>query len=172
MAESQTEKDALDHIVAQWQKELPEIDAAPMAVFGRLKRCVLFGESRIESIFNQYGLCRPDFDVLATLRRSGSPYCLTPTSLFNSMMITSGTMTSRLQKMEKHGWITRIPNPDDARSMLVQLTDSGKELIEKVVYPHVENEKRILSALSEDQQRQLNEGLTALLKVLMETETK
>ncbi|MDO4640271.1 MAG: MarR family transcriptional regulator [Neisseria sp.] len=166
MNESKKETDALDDIVAQWQKELSEIDAAPMAVFGRLKRCVLLGEHRIESVFEQYGLCRPAFDVLATLRRSGSPYCLTPTALFNSMMITSGTLTTRLQRMEAEGLISRLPNPNDARSMLVQLTDSGKELVEKVVYPHVENEKRILSALSEDQQQQLNEGLTALLKVL------
>ena len=165
-----TPPDAVDRIVAQWQRELPELASENMLLFGRLKRCAVLWQPRIDAVFAEYGLGTGDFDVLATLRRNGAPYTLTPTALFASMMVTSGTMTSRLQKLESKGWIERLPNPDDARSMLVRLSGSGKELIERAVVPHVANEGRVLAQLPEGERQRLEEGLKILLQVLEQPE--
>ena len=85
--------------------------------------------------------------MLAALRRAGAPYRLSPTELFSAWMVTSGTMTHRLKSLEARGWIERVPNEQDARSMLVQLSDEGRALIDRAVEVHVDNERRLLSAL-------------------------
>ena len=121
--------DAAARAVAQWKQELPELEAENMLLIGRLKRAAALIARELEKVYGEYGLTEGSFDVLATLRRSGAPYTLTPTELFSSLMVTSGTMTTRLKNLENQGLIDRLPNPDDARSMLVSLTDKGKELI-------------------------------------------
>ena len=120
--------DAAARAVAQWKQELPELEAENMLLIGRLKRAAALIARELEKVYGEYGLTEGSFDVLATLRRSGAPYTLTPTELFSSLMVTSGTMTTRLKNLENQGLIDRLPNPDDARSMLVRLTDKGKEL--------------------------------------------
>ena len=104
--------------------------------------------------------------MLATLRRSGAPYCLAPTTLFSTLMVTSGTMTHRMAKLEGQGWIERLPNPADARSSLVQLTPQGLELIDRAVEAHVANEHRILSALKAADIAALDARLALLLASL------
>ena len=104
--------------------------------------------------------------MLATLRRSGAPYCLAPTTLFSTLMVTSGTMTHRMAKLEAQGWIERLPNPADARSSLVQLTPQGQELIDRAVEAHVANEHRILSALKAADIAALDARLALLLASL------
>ena len=104
--------------------------------------------------------------MLATLRRAGEPFVLSPTQLFSTLMITSGTMTHRLKALEKRGLISRQPNPEDARSMLVALTPAGRELIDKAVESHVENERQLLSGLSATQRQQLDEALTVFMRLL------
>ena len=121
--------DAPARAVAQWKQELPELAAENMLLIGRLKRAAAVIARELEKVYGEYGLTEGSFDVLATLRRSGTPYTLTPTELFSSLMVTSGTMTTRLKNLENQGLIDRLPNPDDARSLLVRLTDKGKELI-------------------------------------------
>ena len=158
--------DAAAHAVAQWKQELPELAAENMLLIGRLKRAAAVIARELEKVYGEYGLTEGSFDVLATLRRSGAPYTLTPTELFSSLMVTSGTMTTRLKNLENQGLIDRLPNPDDARSLLVRLTDKGKELIEKSVFPHVENEKRLLEKLDADTRTQLEQGLAAWLGAL------
>ena len=158
--------DAVDHIVAQWQREMPGLESGNMVLFGRLKRCTALLQARLETVFAEHGLNAASFDVLATLRRAGKPYRLTPTALFESLMVTSGTMTNRLQRLEEKGLIQRQPNPEDARSQLVQLTPRGKALIEKAVVPHVENEGMILDQLPPRTRQQLEDGLKVLMKVL------
>ena len=138
--------DAAARAVAQWKQELPELEAENMLLIGRLKRAAALIARELEKVYGEYGLTEGSFDVLATLRRSGAPYTLTPTELFSSLMVTSGTMTTRLKNW-KPRLIDRLPNPDDARSMLVRLTDKGKELIEKALFPHVENEKLLMKKL-------------------------
>lgn len=119
------------------------------------------GKVRITAAQN--GRSAGSHSVLATLRRSGKPYCLAPTELFSTLMITSGTMTHRMTQLEKRGLIERLANPDDARSKLVQLTQEGFELIDRAVTAHVANEERILEGLDHQQKAQLNENLRLLL---------
>lgn len=163
--------DAVDAILAQWQRERPDLDASPMGLIGRLKRCELLLQRGLEPVFAAHGLGRWEFDVLATLRRSGAPYALTPTALFSSMMVSSGTMTHRLQRLEAAGWVQRQDNPADARSQLVALSADGLALIDRVVTEHVANEHRLLSALSPADQQALNRGLARLLASLQADES-
>jgi len=158
--------DAVDRILAQWQRERPDLDCSPMGPIGRLKRCAMLLEPQVEVAFTRHDLVRWEFDMLATLRRAGEPFMLSPTQLFSTLMITSGTMTHRLKALEKRGFICRLPNPEDARSMLVALTPEGRELIDKAVESHVENERQLLSGLSAAQRLQLDEALTVFMRLL------
>lgn len=158
--------DAVDHILEQWKRQRPDLDCRPMGPIGRLKRCAMLLEPRIEAAFAGHDLVRWEFDMLATLRRAGEPFILSPTQLFSTLMITSGTMTHRLKALEKRGVIRRLPNPEDARSMLVALTPAGRELIDKAVESHVENERQLLSGLSAAQCLQLDEALKVFMRLL------
>lgn len=158
--------DAVDLILEQWRRERPDLDPSPMAPIGRLKRSAALIQRRLDETFAAFGMTTWEFDVLATLRRSGAPYCLAPTALFSALMVTSGTMTHRLKGLEARGWIARQPNPDDARGLLVRLTPAGLEVIDRAVAAHVDNERRILSALSADDLDRLDAGLKALLRAL------
>ncbi|PLV59640.1 MarR family winged helix-turn-helix transcriptional regulator [Erwinia sp. B116] len=158
--------DAVDTILAQWRRERPDLDASPMGPIGRLKRCTALLEQRLEACFNHYELTMWEFDMLATLRRAGAPYCLSPTALFSTLMVTSGTMTHRLKRLETRELIIRVANPHDARSMLVQLTPAGVVLINQVVEAHVDNERQLLSALSAETLTSLDTQLRALLRSL------
>ena len=137
-----------------------------MGPLGRLKRCAALLEPRLEAGLAAFGLRLWEFDMLAALRRAGAPYCLSPTQLFSTLMVTSGTMTHRLRRLEMQGWIERIPNAQDARSMLVQLTDTGLKLIDRAVDKHVENERRILSVMPAHMLAELNARLSTLLLAL------
>lgn len=137
--------DAVDAILAQWNRERPDLDVAPMAIIGRLKRCAALVQQQLDATFAEFDMSGWEFDMLATLRRAGAPYRLAPTALFSTLMVTSGTMTHRLQRLETRGWITRVPNPEDARSTLVQLTGTGFAQIERAVDAHVANEHRMLA---------------------------
>lgn len=101
--------------------------------------------------------------MLATLRRSGAPFALTPTRLYEATMVTSGTMTSRLDRLERQGWIRREPDPNDRRGTLVVLTADGRRLIDAAVTAHVENEQRVLACLTRAEQEQLNALLAKLI---------
>jgi len=158
--------DAVDKILDQWRQERPDLDVAPMGTIGRLKRCSALIHRRLDETFAAHGLTHWEFDVLATLRRAGAPHCLAPTALFAALMVTSGTMTNRLQRLQASGWVERLPNPDDARSMLVQLTPRGLALIDRAVEAHVENERRILEGMTPTDLRTLDRQLTRLLAVL------
>ena len=139
--------DPVDEILAQWQQERPDLDVSPMGIIGRTTRLAKHLKNEIGKTFAQFGLNPGEFDVLATLRRSGQPYQLSPTELYNSMMVSSGTMTHRIDGLEKAKLVKRIPDPSDRRGTLICLTDQGFDLIEKTVEAHVENEHRILNAL-------------------------
>ncbi len=158
--------DKVDLILEQWAREMPAMDVGPMGVIGRLNRCAALMRRRLDATFEQFGLSNWEFDVLATLRRAGAPHQLAPTALFSQLMVTSGTMTHRLQRLEAQGWVTRAPNPADARSMLVQLSPAGLELIERAVLAHVENEKNIIAPLGAEGAAELDAQLRKLLAIL------
>jgi len=158
--------DSVDAILDQWLRERPDLDASPMGPIGRLQRCAALLEQRLEASFAHAGLSLWEFDMLATLRRAGAPYRLSPTELFSTLMVTSGTMTHRLKQLEKRGFIERLPNPQDARSLLVQLNDVGLALINQIVVLHIENERCILAELPADTLSGLDTHLSALLLAL------
>ncbi|GGY04830.1 MarR family transcriptional regulator [Litchfieldella qijiaojingensis] len=154
--------------MTQWQRELPDLDLLPMEVVGYLKTTQLITKGQLDAFFKQHGLQAGEFDVLATLRRAGEPYALGPTQLFEALMISSGGMTNRLDRLEKTGLIVRAPNPEDRRGILVSLTTKGRELIDRLVPLHVENEARMLSVLSREEQETLSKLLGKLLDGLDE----
>lgn len=158
--------DAVDRILEQWKRERPDLDCSPMGPIGRLKRCAMLLEPQIEVAFIRHDLVRWEFDMLATLRRAGAPFILSPTQLFSTLMITSGTMTHRLKALEKRGFISRLPDPNDARSMLVALTPEGRERIDEAVETHVENERQLLAGLTTAQRQQLDQSLALLMRLL------
>jgi DNA-binding MarR family transcriptional regulator len=119
-----------------------------MAIIGRISRIERKVNPLLSSVFRKFGLERWSFDVLATLRRSGYPYELTPTQLFSSLMLTSGAITHRSDQLVKAGLVQRKPDPDDRRGVRVKLTDLGLAKINKAVNAHVENERRMLRHLS------------------------
>lgn len=157
--------DAVDRILAQWQRERPDLDCSPMGPIGRLKRCAMLLEPHVEVAFTRHDLVRWEFDMLATLRRARRLSYFRP-QLFSTLMITSGTMTHRLKALEKRGFITRLPNPEDARSMLVALTSAGRERIDAAVETHVDNERQLLAGLSDGERQQLDQALRVLMRLL------
>ena len=160
--------DAVDRILAQWHKERPDLDVSPMGTIGRTTRLASHLKKAIGKTFAKFGLNPGEFDVLATLRRSGHPYQLSPTELFKSMMVSSGTMTHRIDRLEKAELVLRVPDPGDRRGTLIQLTDKGFSLIEAAVEAHVANEHRILSALEKSELEDLSQLLRKLLVSLEE----
>ena len=157
--------DRIDKITKQWQRERPDLDVSPMGLIGRLGNITLHLSREMEKIFSQFGLNTSSFDVLATLRRAGDPYTLSPGEMLSTLMVTSGTMTNRIDQLEKAGWVIRKVNPEDGRGFLVSLTQEGLELINQVIEAHVENQKRLVSCLSQQEQQALNQ----LLKVFLNT---
>lgn len=168
--ENSRDTDMVDRIISQWERQRPDLELGSMALIARLKRCSQLIGPKLDSVYQAFDLSAGDFDVLATLRRAGLPYCLSPTALFDSLLLTSGTMTHRLKRLEARGLIERLPNPADARSLLVQLTGQGLDVIDRAVSAHVANEDRILQRLDPSSRTQLEAGLAALL-ILLEGET-
>lgn len=142
-----TMTDHVARVVHQWDKEVPEVDATPMLVLARLMRINIMVGKDISNNFARFGLATGDFDVLATLRRSGKPFALRPTELSKSSMLTSGTMTSRLDKLEKMGLVRRRPNPEDRRALMIYLTDEGRTVVDQAAKKHFELEAEMLKAL-------------------------
>lgn len=159
--------DRADIAIEQWARERPDLPALPMAVFGRLSDAVeLVMRDHMNPLFAEAGLQPGEFDVLATLRRSGAPYMLSPTKLYEAAMISSGGMTNRLDRLERAGFVERRPDPHDRRGKLIALTDAGKQVIDETIGRHVANEERLLSALTLKEQEQLNQLLRKLVAAL------
>ncbi|RWE45270.1 MarR family winged helix-turn-helix transcriptional regulator [Mesorhizobium sp.] len=150
--------------IEQWKRERPDLDVSPMAVIGRLNEVSsLIARDRLAPLFARFGLQAGEFDVLATLRRSGSPYALTPTALYEATMVTSGAMTNRLDRLETSGLIQRGPHPNDRRGIIVRLSDKGLALIDEAVTAHVANEHQILSGLTLTEREALSRLLEKLI---------
>lgn len=159
----EVEQDGVELILAQWAQERPDLDASPMGVIGRIFRLSHIFQQGVQEVFSSFGLHRGEFDVLATLRRTGEPYRLTPTELSNALMVSSGGMTSRLDRLEKAGLVVRQPDPSDRRGSQVGLTEEGLRLADEIVTEHVSNEHRLLDALGEAEQVALADLLRELL---------
>ena len=158
--------DAVDRITAQWRRERPDLDPAPMGVIGRITRISALAQRELERVFAEHGLSGGDFDVLATLRRSGTTNRLTPGELSRSTMITTGGMTKRLDRLDASGLIRREPDPRDRRGKLIALSDEGEALVDRAVEAHVQNEERLLAGLPAEKREQLAALLRELLLAL------
>jgi DNA-binding MarR family transcriptional regulator len=157
--------DIVDMIVAQWKAERPDIDASPMLVIGRISRLAADLDPLLAPVFTSRGLGDGEFDVLATLRRSGEPFELSPGDLGASMMVTSGAVTKRVDRLERSGLVTRRVSEVDARARLIRLTAEGRRIVDEAVVDHVANEERLLSGLSAGER----ETLGGLLRKLAES---
>ena len=158
-----SEEDAVDRIVAQWSRERPELDTGPMAVIGRLHRLADLLEGELRTVFASAGLGNGDFDVLASLRRSGAPYRLSPGDLSATTMVTSGAVTKRVDRLEQKGLVKRSVSDADGRGREIELTPRGKELTDAIVVDHWANEDRLLAALDATEREQLVGLLRKLL---------
>ncbi|MET9319005.1 MarR family transcriptional regulator [Streptomyces sp. NPDC003038] len=155
--------DAVDAITAQWHAVRPDLDTAPMAVFGRIYRITKSMGDAMEQAYARFGISRGEFDVIATLRRSGDPYTLSPRQLSATLMLTTGGMTGRLDKLEKAGLLRRTPDPHDRRGLQVTLTDRGLALIDEAVTVGLEVQRAALTGLTHEEVG----VLTGLLRKLM-----
>ncbi|WP_306518107.1 MarR family winged helix-turn-helix transcriptional regulator [Rheinheimera sp.] len=155
--------DLVDAVIQQWHRERPDLNPAPMAVMGRLVRsCALF-DRELSTVFSDFELNGGEFDVIATLRRSGKPYTLTPNQLLQTLMLTSGSMTNRIDKLEAKQLVARSPDPHDRRGVLVSLTAKGLDIIDKALVRHLAKGEELLAELSQAERDQL----AALLKKLL-----
>jgi DNA-binding MarR family transcriptional regulator len=154
--------DRIDRLLSEWQLERPELDAAAMAVVGRLLSIGRKLEGRANAALKPLGLHYTDLDVLATLRRGGRPYRRTPTELRDSVLITSGAMTACLDRLERNGLIARVADPKDRRSSAAELTTAGRKLIDRAIAVRFEEAQQALTGLSDAERVRL----AALLKKL------
>ncbi|APO72080.1 MarR family transcriptional regulator protein (plasmid) [Rhizobium gallicum] len=156
-------EDHVDRLRAQWACELPDLDTEPMAILGRAKRLTNLVAPSIEETFAKFGLDRGEFDVIATLRRSGPPYQLTPTAMYTTLMLSSGGLTHRLDRLEKAGLIVREKSAHDGRSVVVCLTATGIALAEKAFRADMASELLFLEGLDVEERA----ALAALLRKLV-----
>jgi DNA-binding MarR family transcriptional regulator len=155
--------DSVDRIVAEWRRERPDLAVAPIEVLTRLGRVRTRIDEELAAVFAGYDLSPADFTVIAALRRAGEPYTLPQSALMARLGLTSGTVSVRLGRLEGKGVVTRAPSSDDARGVLVTLTEKGAQLFNRVAPVHLRNEDVLLSALTEAERDQL----AALLRKLL-----
>ena len=163
---SPAEGDAVDVIVDQWRRERPDLDPTAKEITGRIVRLASLFQQAYSATFGPLGLNDGDYGVLAPLRRAGAANQLTPTELAKHRMMTSGGMTAALDRLERKGLVTRVPNPDDRRGSLVRLTDAGRDIVDEAMTQHVLTEQRLVSGLDEQEQEQLRLLLRKLLNTI------
>ena len=159
----------MDHVstvVEQWGAERPELDVSPLLVIGRIHRIALALTPELVEVYARHGLGEGDFDVLATLRRQGTPYALTPGELGERTMVTSGAVTKRVDRLAAKGLVERRASTTDGRSRTVVLTAEGHRVIDAAMDEHVANEVRLLAGLEPDERAALGELLGRLATTL------
>jgi DNA-binding MarR family transcriptional regulator len=149
------ERDAVDLILDQWSAQRPDVDVSAIAVIGRISRLERKLAVELARVFALHGLEHWEYDVLATLRRAGKPFELTIGAMLESMMLASGTISHRIDRLEGRGLVARRQDTDDRRVVHVGLTAEGKRLVERALLDHAANETRLLSGLSARERDQL-----------------
>lgn len=155
--------DHIDDIVAQWRRERPDIDVAPIALVGRLFLSTHLADAALAEALAGHGLQPGWFDILAALRRAGTPFELNPTELTEATMLSSGGTTKRLDRLADAGLVARRSDPEDRRGTLVRLTRRGKAVVDRAIQTHVEREEDLLRSLSSADRRALDVLLRKLL---------
>jgi len=162
-------EDALDRILTQWSDVAPEVDVSPMAVIGRISRLARLIDRELAENFAQHGIESWMYDVLATLRRSGEPFELSPGDLVRQTMVTTGAITNRVDRLADRGFVERSHSELDRRRVIVRLTKEGRELVDTVAPDHYAVEKDLLAALSTSDRNALTTTLRKLLISLGDT---
>ena len=155
--------DHVARIQAEWQAVRPDVDTSPQGVIGRLHRIANQLTGELTLLYAKYGLSEGEFDVLAALRRAGSPYERAPGEIALHTMVTTGAVTKRVDRLEEAGLVDRRRSDEDGRGRVVRLTPAGQRLIDKAFTAHMANEKRLLEALTPVEAKQLEKLLTTWL---------
>jgi DNA-binding MarR family transcriptional regulator len=155
--------DEVDELVAQWQAQRPDLDAEPMQVLSRVSRLARHLDIARRGAFASQGLQLWEFDVLSALRRVGPPFQLTPGALLRATLVTSGTMTNRIDRLTAAGLVRREPDPRDRRGVLVTLTEQGKATVDAALAGLLDRERKLLAGLDGEQR----EVLAGLLRTLL-----
>jgi DNA-binding MarR family transcriptional regulator len=155
--------DEIEKKIEQWSIQMPELDTDPMAITSRVLRISKHMSDELTKSFRDYELTNAGFDVLATLLRMGPPHALSPNQLIEQMLITSGTMTSRIDLLERKDLVKRTTNIKDKRSVSVSLTAKGLSLIEQVIIEHAESQRKLVSYFSQKEQEQFKKLLKRYL---------
>lgn len=157
------QQDEVDRLVDAWARERPELDVSPLEVLSRVTRLARHLDRARRAAFAEHGLELWEFDVLAALRRAGAPYVLSPGQLLPQTMVTSGTMTNRIDRLEARRLVERLPDPNDRRGVRVRLTSDGGTHVDAAMADLLRSEHELLAALSADERRQLAVLLRALV---------
>lgn len=147
--------DVVAGIVEQWARERPDLDPAPMLVIGRLTRLAHLLDVRLRPPFAAADLANGDFDVLAALRRTGEPFTARPVDLSRSLLVTTGAITKRLDRLEAQGHVERESADGDGRGKLVRLTPAGRQTADRLIAAHLANQDRLLAGLSSSERDRL-----------------
>lgn len=160
------QRDEVDDLVAAWRAERPDLDVAPLQVLSRVSRLARHLDLARRAAFAAHGLEAWGFDVLSALRRTGPPYQLTPGALLRATLVTSGTMTNRVDRLADAGLVRREPDPQDRRGVLVTLTPAGRARVDAALADLVKHEQALLDGLSPADRATLADLLRVLLAPL------
>ncbi len=155
--------DEVDDVVARWHAVRPDLDLEPLQVLSRVSRLARHLERARRAAFASHGLEQWEFDVLSALRRQGPPYQLSPGALIRATLVTSGTMTNRIDRLAQAGLVSRRPDPADKRGVLVRLTDAGAAAADAALTDLLDFERTLLASLDAEQQAWLAARLRTLL---------
>ena len=157
-------QDEVDRLIEAWRRERPDLDVAPMAVLSRVSRLARHLDRARRQAFESHGLESWEFDVLAALRRAGAPYRLSPGRLLKQTLVTSGTMTNRVDRLAARGLVERLPDPSDRRGVLVQLTGTGRDAVDAAMADLLDHERALLGNLSAAEQHRIAKILRELVR--------
>ena len=148
-------EDEVDRLVAAWRRERPDLDVEPLEVLSRISRLARHLDRARRTAFAEHSLESWEFDVLTALRRAGAPYQLSPGQLLTQTLVTSGTMTNRIDRLAGKGLVQRLPDPGDRRGVLVRLTVDGQDLADRALAGLLARERALLAELSAGQRGEL-----------------
>ncbi|HEX3004511.1 MAG TPA: MarR family transcriptional regulator [Angustibacter sp.] len=155
--------DEVDRIVAAWQRERPDLDVAPLEVLSRVSRLARHLDRARSAAFTEHDLESWEFDVLSALRRAGAPYELSPGQLVTQTLVTSGTMTNRVDRLTARGLVQRLPDPHDRRGVIVRLTEAGRRRVDDAFAGLLDRERELLASLTASDRTRLADLLRSLV---------
>src|SRR5690242_12810432 len=156
-------KDPTDRLLSGWEATRPDLEVGGLQVTARLARIGPHLARRQEALFSRFGLNRGEVGALSALRVAGPPHRLSPTRLGRGLMLSSAGVTSRIDRLERRGLVRRLPDPDDRRGVIVELTDEGAKLVDEAVIAVAESDRQLLARLEPDEITQLQGLLKKLL---------